>query len=202
MSKAKSSAPSLGSVEVTSMKDAGYQSAVGAERIASVARYVYAQCPNFTNEVSDEVKTQLRAGWALRWQELNPAVAYTEDWVPSEKGSHVMTVDVCFSYSQQAFGQLKESDPVKHGVIKGVRDTFNKYASNRMADLKSAVRKIENEGKPKVKAPTKSFGTFVEDTFKTLKARAKTAIARGDDTAPNEVQLRIAIDAFYYELHK
>lgn len=202
MSKAKSSVPSLGSVNVTSMKDAGYQSAVGAERIASVARYVYSQCPNFTNEVTDEVKTQLRAGWALRWQELNPAVAYTEDWVPNEKGSHIMTVDVCFSYSQQAFGQLKESDPVKHGVIKGVRDTFNKYASNRMADLKSAVRKIENEGKPKVKAPTKSFGSFVEDTFKTLKARAKTAIARGDDTAPNEVTLRIAIDAFNYELNK
>jgi hypothetical protein len=202
MSKAKSSVPSVGSVNVTSMKDAGYQSAVGAERIASVARYVYEQCPNFTNEVSDEVKTQLRAGWALRWQELNPAVAYTEDWVPNEKGSYVMTVDVCFSYSQQAFGQLKESDPVKHGVIKGVRDTFNKYASNRMADLKSAVRKIENEGKPREKAPTKSFGTFVEDTFKTLKARAKTAIARGDVTAPNEVQLRIAIDAFNYELNK
>lgn len=202
MSKAKQSAPSLGSVNVTSMKDAGYQSAVGAERIASVARYVYEQCPNFTNEVSDEIKTQLRAGWALRWQELNPAVAYTEDWVPNEKGSHIMTVDVCFSYSQQAFGQLKESDPVKHGVIKGVRDTFNKYASNRMADLKSAVRKVENEGKPKVKAPTKSFGAFVEDTFKTLKARAKTAIARGDDTAPNEVKLRMAIDAFNYELNK
>lgn len=196
MSKAKTSAPSLGSVNVTSMKDAGYQSAVGAERIASVARYVYEQCPNFTNEVSDEIKTQLRAGWALRWQELNPAVAYTEDWVPNEKGSHIMTVDVCFSYSQQAFGQLKESDPVKHGVIKGVRDTFNKYASNRMADLKSAVRKVENEGKPKVKAPTKSFNSFLEDTFKTLKARAKTAKARGDDSAPDEIKLRMAIDSF------
>lgn len=196
MSKAKSSAPSLGSVNVTSMKEAGYQSAVGAERIASVARYVYEQCPNFTNEVSDEIKTQLRAGWALRWQELNPAVAYTEDWVPNEKGSHVMTVDVCFSYSQQAFGQLKESEPVKHGVIKGVRDTFNKYASNRMADLKSAVRKVENEGKPKVKAPTKSFTKFVEETFTSMKARAKTAKARGDDTCPDEVKLRMAIDAF------
>ena len=196
MSKAKTIAPVSGSVNVTSMKDAGYQSAVGAERIASVARYVYAQCPNFTNEVSDEIKTQLRAGWALRWQELNPAVAYTEDWVPNEKGSHIMTVDVCFSYSQQAFGQLKEADPVKHGIIKGVRDTFNKYASNRMADLKSAVRKVENEGKPKVKAPTKSFNSFLEDTFKTLKARAKTAKARGDDSAPDEVKLRMAIDSF------
>ncbi len=148
MSKAKNqAAPSLGSVTVTSMKDAGYQSAISDERKDSVARYVYSQCPNFTNEVSDEVKTQLRAGWALRWQELNPAVSYNDSWVPVENGSYVMTVDVCFSYSQQAFGQLKEADPVKHGVIKGIRDAFNKYASNRMADLKTAVRKVENEGK-------------------------------------------------------
>jgi hypothetical protein len=203
MSKAKQAAPSLGSVNVTSMKEAGYQSAISDERKDSVARYVYSQCPNFTNEVSDEVKTQLKAGWALRWQELNPAVSYNDSWVPVESGgAYTMTVDVCFSYSQQAFGQLKEADPVKHGVIKGIRDTFNKYASNRMADLKSAVRKVENEGKPKVKAPTKGFMQYIDDTFKAVKARAKTANARGDDSAPNEVKLRIAIDAFNYELSK
>lgn len=202
MSKAKQAAPSLGSVTVTSMKDAGYQSAISDERKDSVARYVYAQCPNFTNEVSDEVKTQLRAGWALRWQELNPAVSYNDSWVPVENGSYVMTVDVCFSYSQQAFGQLKEADPVKHGVIKGVRDTFNKYASNRMADLKTAVRKVENEGKPKVKAPTKGFIQYIDETFKAVKARAKTAKARGDDSAPDEIKLRMAIDAFNNTLSK
>jgi hypothetical protein len=202
MSKAKQAAPSLGSVTVTSMKEAGYQSAISGERIDSVARYVYSQCPNFTNEVSDEVKTQLRAGWALRWQELNPATSYNDSWVPVENGSYVMTVDVCFSYSQQAFGQLKEADPVKHGVIKGVRDAFNKYCSNRMADLKSAVRKVENEGKPKVKAPTKGFTQYIDEMFKSVKARAKTAKARGDDSAPDEVKLRMAIDAFHNTLSK
>jgi hypothetical protein len=202
MSKAKQSVPSLGSVTVTSMKDAGYQSAISGERIDSVARYVYSQCPNFTNEVSDEIKTQLRAGWALRWQELNPAVSYNDSWVPVENGSYVMSVDVCFSYSQQAFGQLKEADPVKHGVIKGIRDAFNKYASNRMADLKTAVRKVENEGKPKVKAPTKGFIQYIDETFKSVKARAKTAKARGDDSAPDEIKLRMAIDAFNNTLNK
>jgi len=204
MSKAKTqSAPSLGSVNVTSMKDAGYQSAISDERKDSVARYVYSQCPNFTNEVPDEIKTQLRAGWVLRWQELNPAVSYNEDWVPVEKGgSHVMSADVCFSYSQQAFGQLKESDPVKHGIIKKIRDDFNKYASNRMADLKSAVRKVENEGKPKVKAPTRAFTQHLEEKFKEMKARAKTAKARGDESAPDEVKLRMAIDAFWNTLNK
>lgn len=203
MSKAKQVAPSLGSVTVTSMKEAGYQSAISDERKDSVARYVYSQCPNFTNEVSDEIKTQLRAGWALRWQELNPAVSYNDSWVPVESGgAYTMTVDVCFSYSQQAFGQLKEADPVKHGVIKGIRDAFNKYASNRMADLKSAVRKVENEGKPKVKAPTKGFIQYIDETFKAVKARAKTAKARGDDSAPDEIKLRMAIDAFNNTLNK
>jgi hypothetical protein len=202
MSKAKQATPSLGSVNVTSMKDAGYQSAISDERKDSVARYVYAQCPNFTNEVSDEVKTQLRAGWALRWQELNPAKSYNDSWVPVENGAYVMTVDVCFSYSQQAFGQLKEADPVKHGVIKGVRDAFNKYCFNRMSDLKTAVRKVENEGKPKVKAPTKGFTQYIDETFKSVKARAKTAKARGDDSAPDEVKLRMAIDAFHNTLSK
>jgi hypothetical protein len=202
MSKAKQVAPSLGSVTVSSMKEAGYQSAISDERKDSVARYVYAQCPNFTNEVSDEVKTQLRAGWALRWQELNPAVSYNDSWVPVENGSYVMSADVCFSYSQQAFGQLKDADPVKHGIIKGVRDAFNKYASNRMADLKTAVRKVENEGKPKVKAPTKGFIQYIDETFKAVKARAKTAKARGDDSAPDEVKLRMAIDAFNNTLNK
>jgi hypothetical protein len=202
MSKAKQVAPSLSSVNVTSMKDAGYQSAISDERKDSVARYVYAQCPNFTNEVSDEVKTQLRAGWALRWQELNPAKSYNDSWIPVENGSYVMTVDVCFSYSQQAFGQLKEADPVKHGIIKGVRDAFNKYCFNRMADLKTAVRKVENEGKPKVKAPTKGFTQYIDEMFKSVKARAKTAKARGDDSAPDEVKLRMAIDAFNNTLSK
>lgn len=202
MSKAKQAAPSLGSVTVNSMKEAGYQSAISDERKDSVARYVYAQCPNFTDEVSDEVKTQLRAGWALRWQELNPAVSYNESWVPVENGSFIMSVDVCFSYSQQAFGQLKEADPIKHGIIKGVRDAFNKYAFNRMSDLKTAVRKVENEGKPKVKAPTKGFMQYLDDTFKAVKARAKTAKARGDDTSPDEVKLRMAIDAFNNVLSK
>ena len=202
MSKAKQAAPSLGFVNVTSMKDAGYQSAISDERKDSVARYVYAQCPNFTDEVSDEVKTQLRAGWALRWQELNPAVSYNDSWVPVENGSYIMSVDVCFSYSQQAFGQLKEADPIKHGIIKGVRDAFNKYAFNRMSDLKTAVRKVENEGKPKVKAPTKGFMQYLDDTFKAVKARAKTAKARGDDTCPDEVKLRMAIDAFNNALSK
>ena len=77
-----------------------------------------------------------------------------------------------------------------------MRDNFNKYCSNRLADLKVAVRRVENEGKPKVKAPTKQFDEFIKELFITVKARAKTASTRGDTTAPNEIKLRQAIDLF------
>jgi hypothetical protein len=43
---------------------------------------------------------------------------------------------------------------------------------------------------------------YIDDTFKAVKARAKTANARGDDSAPNEVKIRMAIDAFNNVLSK
>jgi hypothetical protein len=181
---------------VSSFKDAAYQSARSSETMATIARFVYAQCPTFCEAQSDEVKTQLRLGWGLRWQELNPATLFDAEWKPNPKGSFNNSLDYCLSYSQQAFGQLKEADPIKHGVIKAVRDNFNKYCSNRLADLKVAVRRVENEGKPKVKAPTKQYSDFIKELFDSAKARAKTAIARGDATAPSEVKLRQAIEAF------
>ena len=46
----------------------------------------------------------------------------------------------------------------------------------------------------------KHFDKWVEDTFDTMKARAKTATARGDDTA-HEAKLRVAIDAFWKAYH-
>jgi hypothetical protein len=181
---------------VSSFKDAAYQSARSSETMATIARFVYTQCPTFCESQSDEIKTQLRLGWGLRWQELNPATTFDAEWKPNPKGSFNNSLDYCLSYSQQAFGQLKEADPIKHGVIKAVRDNFNKYCSNRLADLKVAVRRVENEGKPKVKAPTKQYSDFIKELFDSAKARAKTAIARGDATAPSEVKLRQAIEAF------
>ena len=194
--KASKSVAAHAAASVSSFKDAAYQSAVSGERSASVARWVYEHCSTFLDEVPKEVKAQLDEGFALRWQELNTAVKYTTDWVPSDEGNIEVTLAYCMSYSQQAFGQLKNEDPVKHSIIKGVRDTFSKYRSNRLADLRTAVRRIANEGKTATKAPTKHFDAYIEDVFTTMKARCKTATARGDATA-DEVKLRMAIDAFY-----
>ena len=180
---------------MSSLKDAGYQSAISGERMDTVARYVFSQCPSFTSEVPKEVLASLSEGWALRWQEINPAKKYTTDYVPSDAGNIEVSLAFCLSYSQQAFGQMKNEDPVKHSLIKSVRDAFSKYRSNRLSDLRTAVRRIEREGESKTKAATKGFAEFISDTFTTMKARCKTASARGDAEA-NEINLAVAIDAF------
>ena len=185
---------------VASFKDAGYQSAVSGERTAAIARFVFERCPTFLDEVPKEIKAELEEGFALRWQEINPAVKYTTDWVPSDKGNTEVTLAFALSYSQQAFGQMKNDDPVKHSVIKQVRDAFNKYKSNRLADLRTAVRRVANEGKTTTRQQAKQFVAWLDDTFDTMKARCKTATARGDADA-NEVKLRAAIDAFKRAYH-
>ena len=184
----------------TSFKDAGYKFARSGETVESIARWIVNQNPAFLDGASDEEKAALREGWALRWQELNPAKRFNAEWIPDENGGIELSLSYCLSYSQQAFGQLKNENPVQHGCIKGVRDAFNKYSSNRMSDLKTAIRRVMQSSGEKTKAPTKSYMDFLSDTFDTLKARCKTASARGDETAPDEVKLRQAIDAFYAKL--
>ena len=184
----------------TSFKDAGYKFAISGETTESIARWVLEQNPDFLDGATDEQKAELRAGWALRWQELNPAKTYNAEWVPDDKGGSLVTLDYCFSYSQQAFGQLKNENPVQHDIIGTVRTKFNKYVHNCMADLKAKIRRVSMEGETKTKDPTKDFETFLADTMQKIKARCKTATARGDATAPDEVKLRMAIDAFNAKL--
>jgi hypothetical protein len=170
--------------------------------MTNVASFVISKCPDFLNSYSDEVGAELKSGWALRWQELHPATIYSDEWVPNPKGQHSVSLAYCLSYSQQAFGQIKTDNPVKHGVIKGIRDEFSKYVSNRLSDLKRAVRKELDKGKVRERIQAKVWTDFEKDTFDGMKARCKTALARNDATAPTEVKLRMAIDAFKTALSK
>ena len=189
-------------VTINTFKDAGYQGAKSGETMEKVAQFVISKCPDFLNSYSDEVGAELKSGWALRWQELHPATVYSDEWIPNPKGLHNVTLAYCMSYSQQAFGQIKTDNPVKHGVIKGIRDEFSKYVSNRLSDLKRAVRKELNKGVVVQRVQAKEWEKYEKDTFDAMKARCKTALARNDASAPTEVKLRMAIDAFKTALSK
>ena len=179
---------------ITSLKDAGYRSALAGEGLTQVAQYIIEQCPMFLTEVPDEVKAELTAGWALRWQELNTAKQYSVDWVPVEKdGAVTLTLAYAMSFTAQAFGQLRQSDPQRHAVIKQVRDAFSKYCSNRMADLKTAIKRLTATDRQRSATP--DFADWVNTALDNILTRCKNASARGDATA-NEVKVRMAIESF------
>lgn len=182
-----------------SLKDASYQSCINKEKDASVAAYVLDQCPSFLDNPSDEVIAEIKAGHLLRHSEITPAKYYTADFVPCSadtKGAMKYDIHTAMSYTQQQFGRLKNDDPKLHAVIGGIRKSFSTYSSNRMTDLKTSVRKLLNErnGVKRERSATKDFAVWLAELADTIKTRAKTAKARGDDTV-NDAQVMAVVKA-------
>lgn len=189
----------------TSMKDAGYRSARFGEGLSTVAKYVIEQQPDIVEKgPADSTKESLYAGWMLRYSELHPAIRYTTEWnplpadAPDVEGMHLVGVEFAMSFSQQEFGKLKSTEPGKHGAIYKVRDAFIKYRAARLDDLMRAIKALN--AKPRTRTQANDFAKYLTDTLDNIKARNKTAKARGDTSAVDEVKLRMAIDAFNAKL--
>ena len=191
---------------ILSLKDCGYKQAVTGDVFRNQAQYVMQQVVGFPETVPDEAKTQLFEGYRLRLNENNPPVTYavvdgnyvlaTDEMIANKKLEKIKVgIDYAYSFSQQQFGMLKNEQPQLHALIKDVRDKTNKYCSNRLADLKRQARTILNEGKQRERSATMLFGERVVTVLDDLKAKCKTANARGDETA-NEKALRDACVAF------
>ena len=184
-------------VEIVSLKDASYQGCISSERGVSIGRFIHEKCPTFLDSIPDEIKAEIEAGQMLRFNELNPAQHYTQDWVPCEegtKGSQRIDIHHVMSFSSQAFGTFRSDEPIKHGIHKGWRDDWSDYKSNRMKDLKRYVKQYLDSltGKVRERAPTKDFAVWLADTVGTIKERAKTAKSRGDTTVDDAVVSAIA----------
>ena len=146
---------------ITGIKDGAYQQAKVRGVTRSIVESLMAFIPGLgdptvADPFSDEVREELRAGYMQRWAETNPSklfVAVDGNWVEkSEKEGMALkaekfTLDVysAFSYTQQAFGALKNEQPKKHELIGGVRTKVNKYIHNCLADLKREATRIYKE---------------------------------------------------------
>ena len=201
---AQAVATSLPDMTPASYKDAAYKAAIIGEGNRTIAAWIYAKCPKFADEVPKEIKAELMEGWMLRWQELNPAVSYDSNTlVANENGNLQATIAWAMSYSQQAYGQLKKEDPVRHGIIGDLRTRFSKYISNRLSDMQGAVRKIDNATKPpKTREQAKGFSKYLSETFADIKKQNTNARSRGDTEVVDDIKLRMAIDAFYDVVNK
>ena len=190
------------------MKQIGYNQASFSDSIKGIAREVYAGFPNFDEEVSDEVKAELNLGYQLRIAENQPKlkqhyVIESGNYLPVDEvafnkfegAKYIRSVDNIMSYTPQAFGALRQSNPQLHAVLKESRDAISKYCSNTLNALKKAVREIKNEGKPRERGATLSFAQTVKETLDGLKKKCANAKARVDETA-DEKKLILAISEF------
>jgi len=195
-------------MKTLNLKQIAYQQASFADNLKGLARSVYESYPNLDDEVADEVKADLFAGYQLRVAENQPKIdqhfiVESGNYLPVEKlafdnhkgEKYHRTVANIMAYTPQAFGALRQSNPQLHAVIKAERDSVSKYCSNRLADLKKAIHAIKNEGVARVRGATKTFAETVKDTMDGLKKKCANAKARGDDTA-NDKKLITAISEF------
>lgn len=189
-----------------SLKDAAYGFAKAGESSAAKARFIFEQVPGFLDDVPAEIKSELVAGFQLRKHELDGDKYYKlsdgGNYIPLEgkptveTGVICMNINAAMSYSAQEFGKMRERDPALHGIVKPFRDRFSTYVSDRMSDLKTAIRRIANEGKTRERAANKGFREAVNAMFDTLDKRVKTSKDRGD-TEADPVKYRVARDAFW-----
>ena len=195
-------------MKALNMKQIGYNQASFSDSIKGIAREVYAGFPNFDEEVSEEVKAELNLGYQLRIAENQPKlkqhyVIESGNYLPVDEvafnkfegAKYIRSVDNIMSYTPQAFGALRQSNPQLHAVLKESRDAISKYCSNTLNALKKAVREIKNEGKPRERGATLSFAQTVKETLDGLKKKCANAKARVDETA-DEKKLILAISEF------
>ena len=191
--------------QFTSLTDMANQFATEDDKAGIFAKHSaqYAVSKGVTSDkVSDEQKTELSDGFRLRYNSNNPVKQYAKEgddvYVPMEKGTTGIGIDVAMSYTTHAFGQLKSTRPNFHGIIKAWRDGFSTYASQKLGRLIAAIKVIEDEnsGVTKTRAPNAAFEVWVKKALDGIKTRNKNARSKGDTTAISDAQLSKAIDAF------
>jgi hypothetical protein len=177
---------------IKSFKDAAYQAAKAVDSIEEAAKFVYAKCPTVLDSMPDDVKSELDDGWMLRHHEKYPEKTYVRVdgnlVIPSGKApekAEKVTVSVytAMAYSQQAFGQLRNTDPALHGLISERRIKWKKYRGNRLGDLFSAIREMLGDDTKSTKAAVDDFAVYIVKHLDAAKTRCKNAISRGDTTA-------------------
>jgi hypothetical protein len=207
MSKQKQTQTDSVFVDPTSWEDAGYKQARIGEASRGMAQWALSRCPGFAEEVPKEIKAGLYAGFQLRKHELEGDKYYKlgegGTYIPlkdkpddSVKGVVCMTINSAMSYSQQEFGKMRETDPAKHAIVKPLRNAFSDYAGNSLRALQGAVRKLQNEGKPRTRSANKTFLEAMKDAFDTYEGRVKTANDRSE-TGADPVKYKLAVAAFW-----
>ena len=187
---------------IKSFKDAAYQAAVAVDAIVEAANYVKSQCATFVEDQPKDILEQLDEGWMLRYHEKHPSnyYAYIDknlvqvDKPTGKTATKEIGIYQAMAFSQQAYGQMRHTDPLLHKIIGEWRTKWSKYRKNRLTDL---INKMKEDTKTE-KAAVDAFTKWLSDTvFPNMVKRNKTSHARGDDTAMPDDLLKRKIAAFH-----
>jgi hypothetical protein len=173
-----------------------------------MARELVRRYPDGT--LSDEAKAELEKGMVGRKAELMGEALYIHKGneytaIKSLKEAKpndavfALTVQYASGLSAYEFGQLKTSDPARYELVAAWRNAVNKYKSNRMGALMTAIKAVLNNAKARTRSANKAFVEVVAGAAMMLVDRRKTAAKNSDPTAPaNKEELKkmicLAID--------
>ena len=195
---------------MTNLVELGFAQAGAGDALTSHAQTAINKIVGFPENVPDEARADLYAGYRKRWDANHPAKLYAVidgNYVLAtpemEKNKKVEKVEIgmhhVFSYSQQEFGKLKTTQPAMYSVMLPIRQSIVDYCSGCLSDLKAKARKIIKKENPTPRAPNLDFAEWLTDKDKgiipAMKEKCRTAKKRGDATA-DEARLNEAIVAF------
>ena len=165
----------------------------------TTAKKILDRVPNILTKPSDNDVAEIKLGFARRFKEWyakdhdkfhmvkenkmqEVSEAEFNDAKNKNKVKVHMTIGLALGYTQQKFTTLAKTDPYIYALAKPLRKKAKDHISKGWTNLLSSVRQVVGIDNPNKKG--RAVKTIVEafgDNIKTLKARIKTAEARGDE---------------------
>jgi hypothetical protein len=188
----------------------GFAQAETGDALTAHAQTAIGLIVGFPDNVPDEARASLYAGYRKRWDVKHPAKVYavidgnyveaTADMVKNKKVEKVeIGMHHIFSYTQQEFGKLKVSQLALYSLMQPIRGAINDYCQGALADLKKKAREILKKDNPTPRAPNLDFAEWLTDPKKgvipAMREKCKNSKRRGDATA-DEARLNEAVIAF------
>ena len=188
----------------------GFAQAGTGDALTSHAQTAMSLIVGFPENITDEARASLYAGYRKRWDANHPAKVYavidgnyvdaTADMVKNKKVEKVeIGMHHIFSYTQQEFGKLKLTQPAMYALMVPIRASINDYCQGALSDLKGKARKILKKESSTPRAPNLDFSDWLMDKEKgvipAMKEKCKNSKRRGAATA-DEARLYEAIIAF------
>ena len=185
----------------TTLKDFGIRFASGIDDITALRKEAASNIAGFPDNISEEDKEEIVAGFQVRYANNHPAKHYKLEGIDtlielqSGKGDVVIDVHFAMGLSTFEFSSLKKERPNYQGIINEVRESFRKYRSQCWNSLTKKERS-------KTRTVNYGFYEYMKKLGNTLEKRNATANKKADPSAVGKDQFRKAWQAFLVAITK